>query len=174
MDRTLTVAGFAVGAAFGFAGGIVGPGGAQHVLYAISSAGLIVGCLLATLSAYERGMRVRAAGFACLALAEAVMHSGTGGANAQSAFAGGALLYVPALLLIAVEAGLSPITRAAGALAALPFGVHAIAFYLGADVSNAGPLAQGGYAVLTLAIIGWIVAALRAPSPRAIALAAPA
>ncbi|MDP9252435.1 MAG: hypothetical protein M3O80_05460 [Chloroflexota bacterium] len=174
VDRPLIVAGLAIGAVFGFAGGIAGPGGANSLLYAISSAGLIVGCLFATLSAYERGMRVRAAGFACLALAEAVMHSGTGGANAESAFAGGALLYVPALLLIAAEAGLSPITRAAGALAALPFGVHSVAFYLGADVSYAGPLAQGGYVLLSLAIIGWIVSALRAPSPRRIARTVPA
>ncbi len=56
------------------------------------------------------------------------------GANVESAFAGGAFLYVPALLLIAAEAGLSPIARALGALAALPFGAHAVAYYLGADV----------------------------------------
>lgn len=174
MERMLIVAGFAIGAVFGFAGGIAGPGGANSLLYAISSAGLIVGCLFASLAAYERGMPIRATGFACLALAEAVMHSGTGGANTESAFAGGALLYVPALLLIAAEAGLSLITRAAGALAALPFAVHSIAFYLGAEVSYAGPLAVGGYAVLAVAIIGWIVAALRAPSLRAIARTVPA
>lgn len=165
MERTLVVIGLASGALFGFAGGIAGSAPIRPLLYAVSSAGLIVGCLFAATWWYERGARTRAAGFACLALAEAVMHSGTGGVATETAFAGGALLYVPALLLIAAEAGLAVFTRAVSALAAVPFGIHAVAYYVGTDVSYAGPVAVSGYAVLAFAFIGWIVAMFRTSFP---------
>lgn len=48
-----------------------------------------------------------------------------------------------------------------GALAAVPFAAHALAFFAGAAVETDGPLPSVGYALLTVTIVGWVVAVLR-------------
>jgi len=71
---------------------------------------------------------------------------------------------VPGLLLISLPAGFPIWSRAAGALAALPFAAHAAQCLLGSPPAPDGPYAIAGYTLLSIAIVGWIVAVLRLPA----------
>ena len=76
------------------------------------------------------------------------------------------LVGVPGLLLVSIPRGFPIWSRIAAAVAAIPFGTHAVQFLLGASPSPSGPFAIAGYMLLSIAIVGWIVAILR-PAPAA-------
>jgi hypothetical protein len=69
------------------------------------------------------------------------------------------LFYVPALLLISVPPRFALWARAAGALAVLPFGIHAVVFLLGGNPAEILQIA--GYLLLSVAVIGWAVDVVR-------------
>jgi hypothetical protein len=72
-------------------------------------------------------------------------------------------LCVVACLLISVPKGFELWTRITGTLAAVPFGVYVALWVGGASPSADGPVAGVGWMMLTVTIVGWIIAALRQP-----------
>jgi hypothetical protein len=168
-ERILIAAGFAVGAVLGMGGNFLPVGPAQNVAYGISALGLILASALFAARFARQGRDTVAVGFALLALAEGVVVSaGTpGDPGAEATFAGATALYVPALLLASLPAALPAWTRVVGALAAVPFGAHALLWWLGTAPPSSGPFAGIGYMLLTIAVVGWIITVLRAvPSDR--------
>ena len=169
--RYLTAVGLAVGASFGLLGSFLGPGPAQNGSWEISSVGLIVGAALSASRLARNGEDHAAIGFALLAVAEAIMSSGTAAppAGAMAAFGAGVALYVPALLLISVPRVFPTWARIAGIAAAAPFLVEAVLVFDNRPQPQTGSLPSAGYALITVAIVGWIVHVLRAvPQPQVI------
>lgn len=169
LQRHLIAAGFAIGAAFGMAGNFLPSGAPQDVAWGISSLGLVMSGLLVAVWFARRGLDTVAVGFALFALAEGVIVSGgtPSDPGGEAAFAGGALLYALALPLIGLTAALPPWTRALGVLAAVPFGVHGLLWRLGEAPESSGPFAAAGYMLLTITVVGWIIAVLRVAPPGA-------
>ncbi|MFC0681750.1 hypothetical protein ACFFGH_28295 [Lysobacter korlensis] len=162
--RWVLVGALAVGAVLGFAGNFLPRGGdLQSVFYAVSAAGLILGSVLLALRRAAAGDPLVAAGFGLLALGETRVMNPVAAPGSEESFAVGVLLYAPGLLLIAASAWAPVWVRVVGALAALPFGGHALMYLSGAEVSSAGPVASVGYGLLTLTVAGWIVTVLRSP-----------
>jgi hypothetical protein len=158
----VTAASLAVGAALGFGGNFLGPGTPQTVAHGISSIGLVVGSALLALSFLRRGRDAVAAGFLVLAVAElALGNNGREGDIALTGFAASVLFYAPALLLISLPPAFPLWTRVAGALSGVAWAVYGGLFLLGSPPPPDGPVAGAGYALLTVALIGWIMATLR-------------
>jgi len=159
--RALTAAALAIGAALGFGGNFL-PGTAQTVAHGVSSLGLVVGSALLALSFLRRGRDAIAAGFLVLAVAEiALGNNGREGEIALTGFAASVMFYAPALLLVSAPPAFPLWSRAAGALSGVAWGVYGGLFLLGSPPSPDGPVAIAGYALLTVALVGWIVATLR-------------
>lgn len=156
----------AVGAALGFGGNFAPAGPVQDLLYALSAAGLVLGAVLLALEHAAMGHTLPASGFAILALGESRLLNPTDAPGGEASFAAGVLLYVPALLLIALSPWAPRWTRAVGALASVPFAVHAVAYYAGTAVQPNGPIPSVGYTLLTVTIVGWIITVLRRPTMR--------
>ena len=162
--RTVIVASLAVGGVLGFGGNFL-TGTAQIVAHGISSIGLVVATALLALSFLRREREAVAAGYFLLTIAEIVLwNNGREGEIAETSFATSVLFYAPALLLISLPPALPLWSRVAGALSGLAFGAHGGLFLLGTLQPSDGPLAGVGYALLTVALIGWIVATLRPPA----------
>lgn len=70
------------------------------------------------------------------------------------------LLYTPGLLMIALSEWAPAWVRLLGSLAALPFAAHSLIYLAGGAIDSTGPLAGAGYALLTVTIVGWILAVL--------------
>ena len=167
--RILIVVGLAVGAMLGFGGNFLPAGPPQNTAHALSSLGLTMGsALLAAWFARQEKSTV-AVGFALLALAEGILLSGLfllastptdSGANAS--FATGVALYAVAFLLASIPPAFPLWTRIVGVLAAIPFAGHALLALLGRAPDPSGPLASIGYVLLIVAIVGWVIAVLRA------------
>jgi len=165
-DRRLTAAALAVGVVFGFGGNFL-PELPQTLAHVISSIGLVVGSVTLALSLLRRRRELVAAGLLVLAMAELVMwNNGSSVELGDLAFSSSVMFYVPGLLLASIPRGFPIWSRMAGGLAAIPFGIHAVQFLLDASPSSSGPLAIAGYLLMSVAIIGWIVAILR-PAPAA-------
>lgn len=166
--RALTVGSLAVGAVLGFGGNFLAPGAPQTVAHGISSIGLVVASALLALSFLRRGRDAVAAGFLLLTIAEIVLwNNGREGQIATIGFAASVLFYAPALLLVSLPPAFPVWSRAAGALSGLAFGAHGGLFLLGSPQPPDGPIAIAGYALLTVALVGWIVATLRPPAETA-------
>lgn len=162
----LTAGALAVGAVLGFGGNFAPVGPVQDVMYALSAAGLVLGAVLLAVEHAAMGHLLPASGFAILALGESRLLNPTDAPGGEASFAAGVLLYVPALLLIALSPWAPRWTRVVGALAAAPFAAHALAYFAGAAVETDGAIASVGYTLLTVAILGWIITVLRRPTPR--------
>jgi hypothetical protein len=163
--RTTIVGGLAVFVALGLVANIPGEGALQDLLFAVSSIGLTVAGVLLLLREARRGAELVAAGFAIFAVAEIIIWvgGGTTGPASEAPFAAATLFYVPALLLISLPPRFALWARAAGALAAVPFGFHAVVFLLGGNPAEVLQIA--GYLLLSVAVIGWAVDVVRsAPS----------
>lgn len=161
--RSAIIGGLVVGAVLGFGGNFVEQGHVQDVMYGLSALGLIVASVLLAIELASAGERLSAAGFVLLALGETRVLNPTDVPGGEAAFAVGVLLYAPGLLLLARSTWAPRWVRLVGAAAAIPFAAHALTFLGGADVDSTGPLAGVGYALLTITIIGWALAVLRAP-----------
>ena len=166
--RILIVVGLAIGAVLGFGGNFLPVGPPQNIALVLSSLGLIMGSALFAAWFARRGHSIVAVGFALLALAESISFSGifllasAPTFPAAYTFAAGVALYPVALLLSSIPPAFPLWTRIAGALAAIPFAAHALLWLLGYAPNPSGPLASIGYVLLTLTIVGWIIAVLRA------------
>lgn len=166
--RYIAAVGLAVGASFGLLGSFLDSGPAQNGAWEISSVGLIVGAVLLTFRLARAGQDEAAAGFAILAVAEGVMSAGTAASPSGliAAFGAGVALYVPALILIGAPRVFPIWSRAAAVLAAAPFLAEAVLVFDNHPQPPTGPLPSAGYALMTVAIVGWIIYALQAaPTP---------
>lgn len=163
LDRTrpIILGGFALGVLLGFGGNFVEPGRVQDVMFGVSALGLITASVLLTVEHALAGHRFAAAGFALLALGETRILSPVDAPGADAGFAAGVLLYAPGLLLIALSTWAPWWARLIGAVAAIPFAAHGLAFLGGAEVDATTPLAAIGYTLYTLAVIGWLVTVWR-------------
>ncbi|HKF38281.1 MAG TPA: hypothetical protein VKB35_15400 [Ktedonobacteraceae bacterium] len=143
-------------------------GPSQNIPFVISSLGIIMGGPLLAAWFGRRGHTIVAVGFALLALAESISFPGLfplAGAPAFPAaytFAAGVTLYAVALPLASVPPAFPLWARIAGTLAALPFAAHGLLWLLGRSPAPSGPLASIGYAVLAIAVVGWMITVLRA------------
>jgi hypothetical protein len=164
--RQLTAAALAVGVVFGFGGNFL-PELPQTFAHVVSSIGLVVGSATLALSLLRQRRELVAAGLLVLAMAELVMwNNGSSVELGDLAFSSSVMFYVPGLLLVSIPIGFPIWSRIAGGLAAIPFGIHAVQFFLGESPLPSGPFAIAGYMLMSIAIIGWIVAILR-PAPAA-------
>lgn len=155
------VGGLLVGVVLGMAGNVPPQGWLQTVLFAVSSVGLVVAAALLVLQEARRGADLAAAGFGIFAVAEIIIWvgGGTTGPAGEAPFAAATLFYVPALLLISAPPRFALWARAAGALAAVPFGIYAVVFLLGGKPDAVLEIA--GYLLLSVAAIGWAVDVVR-------------
>lgn len=160
-ERVLIAGGLLVGVVLGMAGNIPTEGWLQNLLFVVSSIGLMVAGALLVLREARRGADLVAAGFAIFAVAEIIIWVGgrTTGPGGEAPFAAATLFYAPALLLISLPPRFALWARAAGALAAVPFGVHAVVYLLGGNPSEVLEIA--GYLLLSVAVIGWAVDVVR-------------
>lgn len=160
-ERVIVAGGLLVGVVLGMAGNVPQEGWLQTILYAVSSIGLAVAGVLLVLREARRGADLVAAGFAIFAVAEIIIWvgGGTTGPGGEAPFAAATLFYVPALLLISTPPRFALWARAAGALAAVPFGVHAVVYLLGGNPAEILEIA--GYILLSVAVIGWAVDVVR-------------
>jgi hypothetical protein len=168
-QRVPIAAAFGVGAVVGLVSNFVPAGPPMDVGHGISSLGIILGSALFAAWFARRGLDTVAVGFALLAVAQGVIVSGgtPTAPGAEATFAGGAALYALALLVASLPAALPVWVRIVGGLAAVPFGVHGLLWWLGNAPESAGPFASIGYMLLTVAMVGWIITVLRAaPSDR--------
>ncbi|MBK9176790.1 MAG: hypothetical protein IPM46_10755 [Flavobacteriales bacterium] len=159
----LAAVGLAIGVAFGIAGGAFSDPIQQGIVYEISSLGLTAALALLAVKHMQSSQDLAAAGFIVFAIAEGVMTAGSpaGGQVAMSSFGAGMALYLPALLLIIAKPCFPVWTRITGAAATVPFGIAAAQIFLGHEVSSADALPGAGYGLLSLTMIGWIIALLR-------------
>lgn len=163
--RPIIVGGLVVGAVLGFGGNFVEHTNAQSVMYALSAMGLILASVLLAVEHASHGHRLAAAGFALLALGETRVLNPTDVPGGEGSFAVGVLLYAPALLMIAMSTWAPRWVRLVGAAAAIPFAAHSLAYLSGAAIDSTGPLAGAGYALFTVAVIGWTLTVLSSETP---------
>lgn len=167
-QRILIVVGLAIGAVLGFGGNFLPAGPPQNIVYALSSLGIIMGSALLVPWLARQGKSTVAVGFALLALAEGIILSGlfllasAPTFAADYTFAAGAALYAVALPLVSTPTTFPLWTRIVGTLAAIPFAAYGLLWMLGRSPTPSGPLASIGYAVLAVAVVGWIITVLRA------------
>lgn len=166
LDRTrsIIVGGLVVGAVLGFGGNFVEEGNVQSVLYGVSALGLILSSVLLAVEHASVGHRLAAAGFVLLALGETRVLNPTDVPGGEGSFAVGVLLYVPALLTLALSSWAPRWVRLVGATAAVPFAAHSLVYLGGGAVDSTGPLAGIGYALFTVTVIGWALTVLRSES----------
>lgn len=146
----------------GLIANVPGEGPLQDLLHAVSSIGLVVAAALFALREARRGADLVAAGFAILAIAQVVMWAGAG-TESEASFAAAALFFAPALLLISLPPRFAIWTRIAGALAAIAFGAHGVAFLLSGSPPEGLLNAEDSlaYPLLIIAVIGWAVDVIR-------------
>lgn len=162
-DRAIAavaVGGLAVGAVLGLTGEQLSVGATHVLLLLLSSLGLVVGTALLAHWHLRRGRVLLGVGFAVLTVAEMLIWA-TGGplVGDDASFGAGVAFYVPALLLTAVPDVLPVWSRAAAVLAAVPFGAVATITLTGG--APAPVLQDVGYALFTVALIGWALDLLR-------------
>lgn len=162
-ERVIIVGGLAVFVALGLVANIPGEGALRDLLHAGSSIGLTVAAALLALREARRGADLAAGGFAILAIAQVVMWAGFGTGSEAASFAAAVLFFAPALLLISLPPRFAFWARIAGALAAISFGVHGIAYLLNGSQPEGLLNAEGNiaYPVLIIAVIGWAVDVFR-------------
>ena len=160
-ERATIVGGLLIGVVLGMVGNIPQEGWLQTLLYAVSSIGLVVASALFVLREARRGGEFVPAGFAIFTIAEIIVWVGGGptGPGGEAPFAAATLFYAPALLLISAPPRFAFWARAAGALAALPFGIHAMVYLFGGNPTEVLQIA--GYLLLSVAVIGWAVDVVR-------------
>jgi hypothetical protein len=162
--KYIIVVALAIGSILGIGGSMVEVGSTmQRLFWEISSLGLIAGLILYARSPQVSGDVFVSSGFVIVAIAEAIMSSGTalGEQGAQASFGAGMALYVPGLIIVACSAYFALWVRIAGTLSAIAFAIAAFGIFSGEVVLAASTFPSAGYALLTVANIGWIVALFR-------------
>jgi len=164
MKNNVIIGGLIVGALLGFAGRFLPEGMPLEVAWAVSGLGLMAAYVLLAARHARAGQDEIAAGFVLMAIGEGALFSAlaSGVEGSQTAFAGGASIFLLALSFIGVPSGFALWTRAAGVLAGVLFGAAALQIYAGQEVlATTSPVVGGAYGMLTVAIVGWIIALLR-------------
>jgi hypothetical protein len=159
-NRVATIVAFIVWVVFGQIGGAAGPSVLQNLTWAISSMGLVTGCALSMIRLMREERDVVAAGFATLAIGGAVIWSG--GPGSATSLGAAMIFFAPGLLLISAPAAQPIVSRAAGAVAAMLFATHAGIWLSGRPISATDRVSIAGYVAMTVAVIGWTVALVRA------------
>lgn len=164
MKSNVIVGGLIVGALLGFVGRFLPEGMPLEGAWAVSGLGLMAAYVLLAARHTRASEDEIAAGFVLMAIGEGVLFSAlaSGVQGSQTAFAGGASIFFLALLLIGLPDGFALWTRAAGVIAGLLFGAAALQIYAGQEVlATTSPVVGAAYGMLTVAIVGWIIALLR-------------
>ena len=155
--------GLAIGAIFGMSGSFITEPTLQIALYEISSIGLTAALVLLAVKFIRAEKDFLSTGFLLLAIAEAIMTTGSalGAVGGQPSFGAGMALYVPALLFISIPKEFPLWTRLTGIAASIPFAIAASKIFMGEEVLSTSALPGAGYGLLTLTIVGWIIVLLR-------------
>ena len=168
MNRTnayVIAVSLAIGVVLGLVGSFMPEGAALRTSWVVSGLGLIVGWLLLAARQARISQDRVAAGLAIMALGESVLFAGVAfGADVQTGvFGGGAALYFAGLLLACLSTVFPLWTRVAGTVAAVLFIIAALQIYAGQQVAvvDPSPIVIGGYTMLSVANVGWIIAVLR-------------
>ncbi|HQW04503.1 MAG: hypothetical protein IPH05_05505 [Flavobacteriales bacterium] len=158
--------GLAIGVAFGIAGGFFPDPVTQRTIYLISSLGVMAGMLVLSIKFMRKGHDLTAAGLVLFAIAEGMMTS-CGSAPEDVAMAGfgaGMAVYAPSFWLICSQGSFPMWTRITGLLASLVFLVAGFKIILGETLLSTDALPGAAYGLMSLTLIGWIIALLREKS----------
>lgn len=160
-ERGIITVGLLTAVVLGLAGGPVGPGALQTVLFALSSLGWVAATMLLALRHARLGgsHTLVAAGMAILTVAEMMLWAGgnPSATGTGQTSAGGAMFYAPALLLVSVPTAYPWLVRIMGILASLPWAAFTFQFLAGQMPSYQGGLALMGYALISVTMIAWVV-----------------
>ena len=130
---------------------------AQKLLFSLAAVGGSMGAAVLAARHVRAGRELAADGFALLAIitiAETV--AGFGGPAADSVFTQLAILFLPALWLIAFQDWSTAWARGAAALSGLAFAVYGYTYTLGDKAPDSdSPIVLIAYLLFTIAIIGW-------------------
>jgi hypothetical protein len=162
--NTVAALGLAVGAVFGMAGSFVTQPNLQAVLWALDSAGLVMGTALLALKYLRKGDDLVAGGFLVFAIGEAVLLSGTAAGPTASvpSFAAGTALRATALLLVSIPSVLPTIARVLGVASAILFAIVAGRIFSGEQLlPTSEPLPSYAYPLLVATLVSWIWILLR-------------
>jgi hypothetical protein len=160
--------GLLVAVVSGIAGGGFESVSVQTVLFAVSSLGWVVATAILAFRHGRRGEFVVGAGFLILTIAETLLwvNGRTGDPGYEIGFAGGAMFYVPGLLMMGLPAVYHWLVRVLAVVAAGVWAVGSVAFWTGSGFASTDPLALVGYALLSAAFVGVVVATLRGNEPQ--------
>ncbi len=162
-ERRVIAIGLLVAVAAGIAGGGFESVSVQTVLYALSSLGWVVATAILAFRHGERGEFIVGAGFLVLTIAETLLwvNGRTGDPGYETGFAGGAMFYVPGLLMLGLPSVYPWLIRMFAVLGAGAWAVGSVAFWTGSGFASTDPLALGGYGLLSAALVGVAVVTLR-------------
>lgn len=139
----------------------------QVALFALSSLGWVMATGILALRHAARSQFVVAAGFLVLTIAETLLWvSGrSGDPGYETGFAGGAMFYVPGLMLVAAPGVYHWVVRAFAALGSVVWAAGSVGYLTGGSLAHTDPVAMVGYALVSVAFIGVAVAAFRRSPP---------
>lgn len=162
-NNLISAVGLAIGVSFGIAGGFFPDPITQRTLYLISSLGLMAGLLVLSTKFLRKGHDLTAAGLILFTIGEGMMTSCSAGPEdvAMAAFGAGMAVYAPSFWLICAENSFPLWTRITGVLASLVFLVVGFKVSLGESVTSTDALPGAAYGLMSLTLIGWIIALLR-------------
>jgi hypothetical protein len=166
--RVVALIGLALGAALGMAGTMMAAQNLRATFWAIDGVGLIVATALLAVRWFRTHNDCVAAGFLVFAIGESVMLTGTAGTLSASipSFAAGTALWSASLLIVSLPRAMALWTRAVGVIAAILFGITALAIFWGSTTTPLSrPLPFFAYPFLVLTLIGWIVSVLKDREP---------
>jgi hypothetical protein len=160
VERVIIGSGLLIAVVAGLAGRGFESVATKSVLFALSSVGWVTATAILAFQQAHRGELTVAAGFLILTIAETLLWvSGRPGDPAyEVGFAGGAMFYVPGLLMIGVPAVFPWIIRALAILSAGAWTLGTARFLTGSGFSDTDPLAIAGYSLISafFAGVAWV------------------
>ena len=132
-------------------------GDAQRFLYSLAAMGGTSGAAVLVAHHIRAGRELAAGGFALMvAIGVGEVVAGFGGSASDAVFVQLAVLYLPALLLIAAQDWAPVWARAATAVAGVAFAIYGYTHTFGNDAPDSdNPAVIVAYLAFTIAIIGW-------------------
>lgn len=157
--RTVAI-GLLIAVATGVAAGGFESVSVQSPLFALSSTGWVIATAILVFHHGQRFELTVAAGFLILTVAETLLwvNGHPGDPGYEAGFAGGAMFYVPGVLLAAAPGVYPPWIRAFGVLAGGVLAVGAARFLTGSGFAHTDPLAMAGYGLISAFFLGvaWV------------------
>jgi hypothetical protein len=161
MERQLVVGGLIVAVVGGIGGSAVSGADAELALFAASSLGWVVATGLLTLRHAQRNELVVATGFLILTVAETLLWTNgrIDSPGYADGFAGGAIFYVPGLLLLAAPLVYNWVVRVLAAAAGGVWAAAVIPYFTGSELTHDSTISGIGYAALSATFLGvaWVV-----------------